>query len=222
MTIDRVFEICFEGPIASGKTTCARHLKKNLGAGGFRLVHEDPYENEFFGDYYRAMVAVRAGKPVPSDIEEGIFYMAQDRFLDLTVERESAGNSVNRVSDRHVWADINIFAEGLIERGLFSPEHACMYRKKASTININYPDFLVYLATSDLVCYHRAQNRSRDEEMNVSFSHFEFIGQRYRELMPTYPGRVLTLPTDELNLESEPDDINYMLEQVAGALAKLN
>lgn len=194
------------GNIGSGKTTLTGLLSKHYG---WTPKYEAVSYNPFLEDYYR-------------DIPRWSFnlevYFLTQRLKDVM---EIARSSETVIQDRTIFEGVYVFVANNYEQGNLSQRDFDAYMDLFNVVmqNIKVPDLLIYLKSSIPHLVAQIQKRGRDYEQSMSLDYLKGLNDRYDKFIyGQYKGEVLTIETDNLDFEHNPEDFASIVDKIDARL----
>lgn len=210
------YTIAFAGMVGTGKTTVARHLSNHLGSHlalepvGLANPWLDRYYTEDGGEK-------RYGLPL------------QLHFLTTRMEqlREMRRLGGNWVLDTTWYADAEVFARNLYEKGTFEKDEFALYNRIYGELlrlpESKAPDVLIFLDGSLGEIISRIRSRNRESEQGVDMEYWRVLHKRYREWIDNFDKcPVLRLDITTFDLERRPDSIESIQKMAfeVGSISK--
>ncbi len=196
--------IAIAGNIGSGKTTLTRMLAKTYGWTPFF----EPGDNPYLTDYYH-------------DMRRWAFN-TQVHFLcrRLRDAMEISRSESNVVQDRTIYEDAHIFAHNLHKLGLMSDRDFANYCDLfvLMTVDLPWPDLLVYLRGSIATLASHIQSRGRTCEQGISIEYLQGLNALYEKWIAKYDGELLIVDIDKCHFATEPRDFQAVASQIDSRL----
>ena len=197
--------IAIEGPIGVGKTTLARLLQPELGASQLLEVFE---ENPFLKDFYRDRERYAFQTQIFFLLSR---YHQQHKAIPKALDKGPLISDYTFAKDR-IFAHLNLQNDELV---LYEQLHAAMAEK------IPVPTVVIYLRATLDALMERIAMRDRPYERNMDQDYISQLSLAYEKFFAHYTQTpVLALDTDNLNYVRNPEDLNFVLDKVRGALRK--
>ncbi|HMO39785.1 MAG TPA: deoxynucleoside kinase [Saprospiraceae bacterium] len=198
--------IAIAGNIGAGKTTLCTRLGKHFN---WDVHYESTDDNPYLSDFYH-------------DMQRWSFNL-QIFFLNSRYQQILSILQGNRtvVQDRTIYEDAYIFAPNLHDMGLMSTRDFQNYFDLFKTMSsqIQPPDLLIYLKASIPTLVSHIQSRGRDYEGSMSLDYLKRLNARYEEWIDQYQeGRLLIINADELDFDSNPEDMGKVVNMVQAEL----
>jgi len=197
--------ITIEGPIAVGKTTLARLIRKEFQA---ELLLEVFEENPFLSDFY----ADRAKYAFQTQIFFLLSrYQQQHKVVGKILQSSPLISDYAFVKDR-LFAHLNLQND---ELGTYERLHSALAE------NIILPDLVVYLRAETKTLMDRIAIRDRSYERQMSWQYMDDLRKAYEEFFSEYTQTpVLTLGTDDLNIVHNPEDLVSVIQSIRAVLGE--
>jgi len=195
------------GNIGAGKSTLVKLLSERLEWTPF---YEPVANNPYLADFYK-------------DMAEWSFH-SQVFFLThrLRVYQELAAWPTSVILDRSLYEDAEIFAENLYLQKLMNERDHATYQSLYQMV-LNFlptPDLVVYLRTSVPTLIARIHSRDRDFERNIDPAYLETLNIAYKKWVENFTlCPVLTVPSDDLNLVTNPKHMDLIVRKVQEKIA---
>lgn len=194
--------IAIAGNIGSGKTTLTKLLSKHFGwKAHFEDVDTNPYLNSFYEDMQRWSFNLQV-------------YFLNSRFRQVIKIRQS-GKTV--IQDRTIYEDAYIFAPNLHSMNLMSTRDFENYSSLFELMStfIQPPDLLIYLRSSVPNLVNQIQKRGREYEESIRLDYLKLLNERYEGWITKYEaGNLLIIDVDEIDFESNPEDLGMVIEKI--------
>jgi deoxyadenosine/deoxycytidine kinase len=194
--------IAIAGNIGAGKTTLCNLLAKHFQ---WEVNFESTDDNPYLGDFYHDMQRWSFNLQV---------YFLNSRYRQV-LEIQKGDKTV--VQDRTIYEDAHIFAPNLHDMGLMAARDFENYYTlfKTMTSQIRPPDLLIYLRTGIPTLVDHIQKRGRDYEGSISLDYLRRLNDRYENWISGYvEGRLLILDNDELDFESNKEDLGLVIDKI--------
>jgi len=197
--------IAIEGVIGIGKTTLARLLQPHFDATILlEVFEENPFLADFYGDRERYAFQTQIffllsryhqqNKAVPEALSKGML------VSDYTFAKDELFAWLNLKDD---------------ELSMYGRVHAALSEK------IPRPDLIVYLTADHDVVMRRIALRDRPYERDMDPEYIRQLAAAYEAWLTNLPDvAVLTLDVNELDFLANPEDLDYVVEQIDAALAE--
>ncbi len=199
--------IAITGNIGAGKTTLARKLSEHYKWGVlYEAVEGNPYLADFYEDMARWSFNLQ------------VFFL-NSRFSQAQKIRSMHYQTV--VQDRTIYEDAFIFAKNLADSKLMEGRDYQNYLMLYETmINaIKPPDLIVYLQADLPKLRSQIQKRGRDFEQSISDEYLLNLNELYENFAHSYlDGTLLTINVNNLDFENNPEDFDFIVQQMNKAL----
>lgn len=193
------------GNIGSGKTTLTTKLAAHYGwTPKFEAVTYNPYLEDYYKDIPRWSYNLET------------YFLAQ-RFKDLLAI--SSSDEVV-VQDRTIMEGVHIFVKNNYLMGNLSKRDYETYMDLFNVMMamVHEPDLLIYLKASVPHLVSQIQKRGRDYEQSMSLDYLNGLNKCYEEWISGYKGRLLTIETDNLDFENNPEDFILVTDRIDAEL----
>lgn len=199
--------IAITGNIGAGKTTLARKLSEHYKWGVlYEAVEGNPYLADFYEDMARWSFNLQ------------VFFL-NSRFSQAQKIRSMHYQTV--VQDRTIYEDAFIFAKNLADSKLMEGRDYQNYLMLYETMMnaIKAPDLIVYLQADLPKLRSQIQKRGRDFEQSISDEYLLNLNELYENFAHSYlDGTLLTINVNNLDFENNPEDFDYIVQQMNKAL----
>lgn len=199
--------IAITGNIGAGKTTLARKLSEHYKWGVlYEAVEGNPYLADFYEDMARWSFNLQ------------VFFL-NSRFSQAQKIRSMHYQTV--VQDRTIYEDAFIFAKNLADSKLMEERDYKNYLMLYETMMnaIKAPDLIVYLQADLPKLRSQIQKRGRDFEQSISDDYLLNLNELYENFAHSYlDGTLLTINVNNLDFENNPEDFDYIVQQMNKAL----
>lgn len=199
--------IAITGNIGAGKTTLARKLSEHYKWGVlYEAVEGNPYLADFYEDMARWSFNLQ------------VFFL-NSRFSQAQKIRSMHYQTV--VQDRTIYEDAFIFAKNLADSKLMEERDYKNYLMLYETMMnaIKAPDLIVYLQADLPKLRSQIQKRGRDFEQSISDEYLLNLNELYENFAHSYlDGTLLTINVNNLDFENNPDDFDFIVQQMNKAL----
>ena len=193
------------GNIGSGKTTLTRMLSEHYGwTPKYEAVTYNPYLEDYYKDLKRWSFNLEV-------------YFLQQRFKDVL---EIASSDDVIIQDRTIFEGVYIFVANNKAMGNLSDRDYETYMDlfKLMMSLVKAPDLLIYLRSSVPHLVSQIQKRGREYEKSIELDYLEGLNNRYEQWISEYPGRVLTIDADGLDLQNRPEDFALITDKIDAEL----
>ena len=193
------------GNIGCGKTTLTRMLASHYGwTPKYEAVTYNPYLEDYYKDISRWSYNLET------------YFLAQ-RFKDVL---EIAKSDEVIIQDRTLLEGVHIFVANNREQGNISERDYATYMELFNLMMsmVNPPDLLIYLRASVPHLVAGIQKRGRDYEQGISLEYLSGLNRHYEEWIGNYRGRLLTIDTDTLDFEHNPEDFESVTDKIDAEL----
>ena len=193
------------GNIGSGKTTLTRMLAEHYGwKPQFESVTFNPYLEDYYHDIPRWSYNLET------------YFLAQ-RFKDLL---EISRSEETIIQDRTLMEGVHIFVENNREMGNLSERDYQTYMQLYQIMMsmVRPPELLIYLKSSIEHLVSNIQKRGRDYEQGMSIEYLSGLNRHYEQWIGNYPGRLLTIETDNLDFKNNPEDFAHITDRIDAEL----
>ena len=186
------------GMVGSGKTTLARALASRFG---LQLALESvDQENPWLEPFYSSADGMRNYA-----LHLQLHFLAT-RFASM---RRMRGMGGSWVLDRTWYEDAEVFAAGLHEQGLLSPEEWQLYRRLYAELlhapAARPPRLMIYLHAPLETILHRIGERGRPKERDTDRGYWEQLHARYAKWIGAFrQSPVLFIDVREYDLFKDP------------------
>lgn len=193
------------GNIGCGKTTLTRMLARHYGwTPKFEAVSYNPYLEDYYNDIQRWSFNLET-------------YFLTQRFKDIL---EIAKSDEVIIQDRTILEGVYIFVANNKAMGNLSDRDFDTYMElfRLMMSLVKAPDLLIYLKSSIPTLVSQIQKRGRDYEKSISIEYLTNLNERYDEWIAEYPGKVLTIESDNLDFEHRPEDFAMITDKIDAQL----
>ncbi len=200
----RIKHVAVAGNIGAGKTTLSTQLAKHYQ---WEVQYENATENPYLVDFYNNMHRWSFNLQI---------YFLNSRYKQIIDIRK--GNKTV-IQDRTIYEDAHIFAPNLHEMGLMSKRDFENYTSLFQVMSeqINAPDLLIYLRASISTLVSHIHTRGRDYEGNMSLDYLKRLNEKYENWVENYDaGPLLIINADDLDFDSNPEDLGEVIARVDG------
>lgn len=198
--------IAIAGNIGAGKTTLTKMLARYYGwEPRFESVVVNPYLEDYYADIKRWSFALET-------------YFLKERFRDLLLVNQAEHTIIQ---DRSIFEGVHVFVTNNYLRGDLSERDYTTYMELFALMQrvIKLPDLMIYLRKSVPTLIKQIQMRGRDYEQTMQIDYLKDLNDRYEDFIyKKYPGRVLTIESDELDFEHNPEHFRQIVNKIDAEL----
>lgn len=199
--------IAIAGNIGAGKTTLTRMLAKHYGwEPRFESVTFNPYLEDYYSDISRWSFALET-------------YFLKERFRDLlAVQRQ---DEKTFIQDRSIYEGVYVFVRNNYQQGNLSERDYTTFMELFALMQrlLKTPDLMIYLRKSVPALVRQIQQRGRDFEQTMSLEYLNGLNDNYEDFIyHQYNGRVLTIESDELDFEHNPEQFREIVNKIDAQL----
>lgn len=198
--------IAVAGNIGAGKTTLTRMLANHYGwEPRFEPVRYNPYLEDYYKDIPRWCFALEV-------------YFLKQRFRDV-LDIAKAENVI--IQDRSIFEGVHVFVRNNYEMGHLSERDFNTYMELFDLMTrlTKTPDLMIYLRKQVPTLVAQIQKRGREYEQTMSIDYLKGLNERYDDfIFNKYPGKVLTIESDNIDFEHNPKDFEFILNQIDAQL----
>ncbi len=177
-------------------------LAKHYGwEARFEPVLVNPYLEDYYGDIPRWSFALET-------------YFLKERFKDTLA---IAKGDKTIIQDRSIFEGVYVFVRNNYEMGNLSDRDYTTYMElfQLMTRLTNYPDLMIYLRKSVPALVAQIQQRGRDYEQTMQLDYLQGLNERYDDFIYNqYKGKVLTIESDNLDFEHNPEDFSGVIDKI--------
>jgi deoxyguanosine kinase len=197
--------IAIEGVIGVGKTTLARLVREPFHADLLlEVFEENPFLSSFYSDRERYAFQTQIffllsryqqqHQVIPQALTDGRLLVS-----DYTFDKDS------------LFAGINLGGD---ELDMYQRVHSALAEK------IPQPNLVVYLRATTDTLMQRIANRDRPYERDMDRAYIQELNNAYDLFFaqPRWQPNLLTIDTDDLNIISRQDDLDYIIARIRQAL----
>ena len=197
--------IAIEGVIGVGKTTLARLVREPFHADLLlEVFEENPFLSSFYSDRERYAFQTQIffllsryqqqHQVIPQALADGRLLVS-----DYTFDKDS------------LFAGINLGGD---ELDMYQRVHSALAEK------IPQPNLVVYLRATTDTLMQRIANRDRPYERDMDRAYIQELNNAYDLFFaqPRWQPNLLTIDTDDLNIISRQDDLDYIIARIRQAL----
>lgn len=198
--------IAIAGNIGAGKTTLTRMLAKHYGwEPRFESVTFNPYLEDYYKDISRWSFALET-------------YFLKERFRDMLIVQQSERTIVQ---DRSIYEGVHVFVKNNYQQGNLSERDYETYMELFELMQrmLRVPDLMIYLRKSVPALVKQIQQRGRDYEQTMQIDYLRGLNENYEDFIYRhYPGKVLTIETDEMDFEHNPEQFGEIVNKIDAQL----
>ncbi|MDE7128309.1 MAG: deoxynucleoside kinase [Bacteroidales bacterium] len=191
--------------IGCGKTTITRMLAEHyVWTPKFEAVTYNPYLEDYYQDIQRWSFNLET-------------YFLTQRFKDVL---EIASSDEVIIQDRTIFEGVYIFVTNNKAMGNLSERdfntYMDLFRLMMSLVKA--PDLLIYLKSSIPHLVSQIAKRGREYEKGISIEYLTGLNERYEQWIAEYPGKVLTIESDDLDFQNRPEDFSLITDKIDAQL----
>lgn len=198
--------IAIAGNIGSGKSCLARMLSEALG---WRVM-SDSEENPYIGDFYNNM--------------NRWAFNLQVYFLGKRLRQISAidCSGENRILDRTVYEDAEVFAKNLFNSSVISHRDYETYKQlyDFTVSHLPKPDLLIYLKASHTTLKSQIQKRGRPYELSIDEGYLRRLNSLYNEWISTYSGKLMVIEVAKTDFVNDDECFESIVREVRSLIGK--
>lgn len=198
--------IAIAGNIGAGKTTLTRMLARHYGwEPRFEPVRENPYLEDYYKDIPRWSFCLET-------------FFLKERFKDV-LAISHADHTI--IQDRSIFEGVYVFVKNNYEQGNLSDNDYQTYMELFQLMMslVSKPDLMIYLRKSVPELVRQIQLRGRDYEQQMQLDYLKGLNLRYDDfIFKYYDGRVLTIDSDGLDFEHQPEDFRKIIDRIDAEL----
>ena len=198
--------IAIAGNIGAGKTTLTRMLARHYGwEPRFEPVRENPYLEDYYKDIPRWSFCLET-------------FFLKERFKDV-LAISHADHTI--IQDRSIFEGVYVFVKNNYEQGNLSDNDYQTYMDLFHLMMslVSKPDLMIYLRKSVPELVRQIQLRGRDYEQQMQLDYLKGLNLRYDDfIFKYYDGRVLTIDSDGLDFEHQPEDFRKIIDRIDAEL----
>ena len=198
--------IAIAGNIGAGKTTLTRMLARHYGwEPRFEPVRENPYLEDYYKDIPRWSFCLET-------------FFLKERFKDV-LAISHADHTI--IQDRSIFEGVYVFVKNHYEQGNLSANDYQTYMELFHLMMslVSKPDLMIYLRKSVPELVRQIQLRGRDYEQQMQLDYLKGLNLRYDDfIFKYYDGRVLTIDSDGLDFEHQPEDFRKIIDRIDAEL----
>jgi len=194
------------GNIGTGKTTLTRMLSEHYGwIPKYEAVSYNPYLEDYYSDIPRWSFALET-------------YFLKQRIKDMV---EIAKSNDVIIQDRTIFEGVYVFAANNKEMGNLSERDFDTYMDLFDALMavIKIPDLMIYLRSSLPRLVGQIQKRGREYEQGMSLDYLKGLNDKYEDFIYNkYKGKVLTIETEGIDFENNPEDFARITDMIDAEL----
>ena len=198
--------VAIAGNIGAGKTTLTTMLARHYGwEPRFEPVMVNPYLEDYYKDIPRWSFCLEV-------------YFLKQRFKDV-LDICHADHTI--IQDRSIFEGVYVFAENNYLQGNLSDRDFKTYMElfQLMTRLTNRPDLMIYLRKSVPALVAQIQKRGREYEQQMQLDYLKGLNERYDDfIFNRYKGKVLTVESDEMDFEHNPEDFAKIINRIDAEL----
>lgn len=174
----------------------------------YESVEDNPYLADFYGDMHRWSFHLQ-------------IYFLSHRFR---YQKQIQESSESVIQDRSIYEDAEIFARNLYDIGKMDERD---YKNYVALFHVmmeylRAPDLMIYLKASVDTLTNQIATRGREFEANIPRAYLEQLNVLYEDWINRYSiGKVLVIPSDDLDFVHRPKDFEYVAQLVKDALPQM-
>lgn len=199
--------IAIAGNIGAGKTTLTRMLAKHYGwEPRFESVTFNPYLNDYYTDIARWSFALET-------------YFLKERFRDLLTVQQQQDKTY--VQDRSIYEGVYVFVRNNYKQGNLSDRDYATFMDLFGLMQrlLKTPDLMIYLRKSVPALVAQIQMRGRECEQTMSIEYLKGLNDNYEDFIYNqYQGKVLTIESDGLDFEHNPEQFRDIINKIDAQL----
>ena len=198
--------IAIAGNIGAGKTTLTKMLAKYYGwEPRFESVSFNPYLEDYYTDIKRWSFCLET-------------YFLKERFKDLLAVLQSEHTIIQ---DRSIFEGVYVFVRNNYERGDLEERDFVTYMELFNHMKrlMRLPELMIYLRKSVPTLVKQIQKRGRDYEQGMQIDYLKDLNRHYEDFIyHQYEGRVLTIDSDAMDFENNPEDFRFIVNKIDAEL----
>lgn len=195
--------IAIAGNIGAGKTTLTRMLAHHYGwEPRFESVTFNPYLEDYYADISRWSFALET-------------YFLKERFRDLLTVQ--ADTTRTYIQDRSIYEGVYVFVRNNYQQGNLSERDYTTYMELFALMQrlLKVPDLMIYLRKSVPALVRQIQQRGREFEQTMQLEYLQGLNENYEDFIYRhYPGPVLTINSDDMDFEHNPDQFAQIVNRI--------
>lgn len=199
--------IAIAGNIGAGKTTLTRMLAKHYGwTPRFESVTYNPYLDDYYTDIARWSFALET-------------YFLKERFRDLMAVQAQTDQTF--IQDRSIYEGVYVFVRNNYKQGNLSDRDYETFMDLFGLMQrlLKTPDLMIYLRKSVPALVKQIQIRGRGCEQTMSLEYLKGLNDNYEDFIyHQYPGKVLTIESDDMDFEHNPEQFREIVNKIDAQL----
>lgn len=171
----------------------------------FESVTFNPYLEDYYKDISRWSFALET-------------YFLKERFRDMLIVQQSERTIVQ---DRSIYEGVHVFVKNNYQQGNLSERDYETYMELFELMQrmLRVPDLMIYLRKSVPALVKQIQQRGRDYEQTMQIDYLRGLNENYEDFIYRhYPGKVLTIETDEMDFEHRPEQFGEIVNKIDAQL----
>lgn len=171
----------------------------------FEPVRENPYLEDYYKDIPRWSFCLET-------------FFLKERFKDV-LAISHADHTI--IQDRSIFEGVYVFVKNNYEQGNLSDNDYQTYMELFQLMMslVSKPDLMIYLRKSVPELVRQIQLRGRDYEQQMQLDYLKGLNLRYDDfIFKYYDGRVLTIDSDGLDFEHQPEDFRKIIDRIDAEL----
>ncbi len=201
--------VAVAGNIGAGKSSLTRMLAERFQwKPYYESVEDNPYLKDFYADMHRWSFHLQ-------------IYFLSHRFR---YQKQIQESSESVIQDRSIYEDAEIFARNLYDIGKMDERDYNNYVALFGVMMeyLRPPDLMIYLKSSVDTLTNKIATRGREFEANIPRSYLEQLNVLYEDWIRRYSiGKVLAIPSDNLDFVHRTSDFDYVARLVKDALPQM-
>ena len=201
--------VAVAGNIGAGKSSLTRMLAERFQwKPYYESVEDNPYLKDFYADMHRWSFHLQ-------------IYFLSHRFR---YQKQIQESSESVIQDRSIYEDAEIFARNLYDIDKMDKRDYNNYVALFGVMMeyLRPPDLMIYLKSSVDTLTNKIATRGREFEANIPRSYLEQLNVLYEDWIRRYSiGKVLAIPSDNLDFVHRAEDFDYVARLVKDALPQM-
>lgn len=172
----------------------------------FESVTFNPYLEDYYADISRWSFALET-------------YFLKERFRDLMAVQAQTDKTY--IQDRSIYEGVYVFVRNNYQQGNLSERDYTTFMELFALMQrlVRTPDLMIYLRKSVPALVRQIQQRGRDYEQTMSLDYLKGLNDNYEDFIyHQYPGRVLTIESDDLDFEHNPEQFREIINRIDAQL----